>query len=114
MVTTSAHFSMIAGEYRALNVTVQQDGLTVNLSGVQYVDWALAVNERSEPLFRKSYPTSGVLLSDPTNGVFTVEIDREDTAELEPGIYYHQAQYVINDQTITAFVGTVRIRPTII
>ncbi len=46
-------------------------------------------------------------------GVATIEITQEETAELEPGIYYHELK--IDDPPLertTAMTGTVIVRPS--
>lgn len=111
----NSSITMQAGEYREINVAVQNSsGAAIDLSSVTLIKWALAQTDRSAPLVVKSYPASGIRIDNPVNGIFTVVVSGVDTRSLTPGNYYQEAFYDQSGRTVNALVGTVRIRPTII
>ena len=107
--------TMHLGEYRELNVSVQNSaGSAIDLSNVTSITWAMAQNENSTSLLTKSYPNNGIGIDTPANGIFTVVLSGVDTSSLSPGNYYHEAIYDLGGKTINALAGTIKLRPTII
>jgi hypothetical protein len=115
MTTANAAVTMMAGNYHEILVTVQNTvGNAIDLTNVRIIKWSLAVNENSDPVLEKSYPASGINLTDPTAGQFTIVLSGVETANITPRVYYQEANYDLYGKTVTALVGTLRIRPTII
>lgn len=114
MTNLTTFLSFLQGEYRVITVNVTQDSSPVDLSTASLIKWSVAQNERSNPVLTKSYPASGITIPSPEDGQFLIQIDSDDTSGLDPGLYYHEAIYVIDDRKIVAIAGALRIRPTII
>jgi hypothetical protein len=115
MGNINSFVSMSQGEYKEILVQVQNSaGQPINISGITAINWAMALTENDAPILTKSYPGSGILLSDPTNGYYSIILSGIDTTAVSPRTYYQTARYDLNGKTIESLVGTVRIRPTII
>ena len=107
-------FTLDAGDKAILTITVDDGAeppVAVDLSGVA-IQWALARDLSIVPVVTKSVG-SGIVITDPTNGIFKVTLDPADTEGL-CGIYYHEAEVTdTNSDPSTVTRGTVTIRPTI-
>lgn len=65
--------------------------LPKNITGVT-ARWQLAANIGDAPLLSKTSPASGIVITDPENGLLTVTVPKEDTANLAVGAYWHEVQ----------------------
>ena len=104
MTKQSQDFLMWSGDDKTITVTVyDNDDVVVDITGAT-ITWELSQNVDSTALISKTVG-SGITLSDPTNGIFTIALDPADTASLS-GRYYHEAE--ITDaagDVSTALVG---------
>jgi hypothetical protein len=88
---------MFSGDDKSLAVTVYaEDGITpVDITGFT-VTWILSARPTGSVAIVTKTVGSGITLTDPGNGVFTVTLADTDTDALL-GKYYHQAR--ITDQS---------------
>lgn len=86
----------------------------VDLNGVQSIVYSLfgvspAKDTDAPALFSKTVG-SGITVSDPSGGVFEVDIDKDDTLNLWAGSYYHQVILVTSiGETYKPLSGTVQL-----
>ncbi len=113
MTNTAANLMMFQGEYKSITVGVEVDGVAVDLTNVDSIDWVMGVNENADASLTKTLG-DGIELTNAANGQFAIVLSGVDTSSLTPGVYYHQATYDLNGQTVQAIAGTIRIRPAII
>lgn len=113
MAAVQQDFTMWAGNKVTFQVTVtDEDGAAVNISGFA-ISWVLRMYAlATEDLVVKTVG-AGVTLTNPTQGVFTVALDSEDTIDLA-GNYYHEAARTDAGSETTYLTGTVTINPTIV
>lgn len=120
--TTSSHiryfkmaqnFQMVAGDSKTLVITVRNSvGDPVNITG-STIKWQAARSLGKASIISKT-TSSGISLSDPTNGIFTVTLNPDDTEDLR-GVYHHEAQVTDASNNIsTVLSGTMTIRPPLI
>jgi hypothetical protein len=88
------NFDMFSGNNKQLVVTVLDapNGSVVDITGATAVKWQLfhAAAASTDPVISKTL-VSGITLSDPTAGQFTVLLSSTDTAGLS-GKYYYEAE----------------------
>lgn len=88
------NFDMFSGNNKEIVITVydKPNGSIVDISGATAVAWQLfrAAITATTPVISKSL-VSGVTLSNPTNGQFTVSLSASDTTGLS-GKYYYEAE----------------------
>lgn len=115
VMTTNAYDEVFQGDYKSLAITVEDDGSAVDLTNVTTIHWSVAATDAaSGVLLQKSYPASGITLTDAANGVIAVVVSGVDTSNLAAGTYFQQLRYDLNAQTKTPRVGTIKIRPLVI
>ena len=115
VMTTNAYDEIFQGDYKSIAITVEEDGAAVDLTNVTTLHWRLGATENASGiLLEKSYPASGITLTDASNGIITVVISGVDTSDLAAGTYWQQLRYDMDAQTKTPRVGTIKIRPIII
>lgn len=109
----ATNFVMTAGDSKTLVVTVRNaDGDAVNITGAT-IKWQAARSYGKASVITKS-TSSGISITDGTNGVFTVTLNTSDTDSLS-GIYHHEAELTATDSTkSTVLVGTMKINPALI
>lgn len=98
-----------SGDDKVITVTVyDNDDAIVNITSAT-ITWQLSHNVSSAALISKTVG-SGISLSDPSNGQFTITLDPADTASLS-GRYYHEAEITdIGGNVSTAMVGHATIK----
>lgn len=111
MTKKNQNFEMYAGDTKDIVITVTNaNGAVVNLSGAS-VRWALKKNVSAS---QNAYKTtsSGVTLTSPSAGVFTVRLSAGDTQGLQ-GRYYHEAEVTdVLGNVSTVTTGYVTIEPS--
>lgn len=101
----------ISGDSKTLVVTVEEESDPDVLRDIAGTDitWVLAPRRGAAPIVTKDNGANGgVQITDPSNGVFTVDIDPDDTDSLE-GLHYHEAQVVDNGEVGTVLTGDFKI-----
>ena len=117
MTNNTAFFDLPAGDDRTVTQTVtDSDGDAVDISSAELIKWGLATNETASGtlLLTKSWPASGINLSDPVNGQFQVVLSGNDTSGFAFGTYYQEYSVKYASGDVTTARGTALIRPTII
>ena len=109
MTKQNQDFLMWSGDDKTITVTVyDNDDVVVDITGAT-ITWELSLNVDSAALISKTVG-SGITLSDPTNGVFTITLDPTDTDSLS-GRYYHEAEITDSSGDIsTALIGHATIK----
>lgn len=115
-MTTSIFSRMKENAYHEIDITVVNSlGVAIALTDVGVIKWAMALDENNPTtLLEKSYPASGILLTNAGAGVFTVVISGVDTSGLGGGTYYQECKYQMYGQEVPTVKGTIKIDPTII
>lgn len=113
MTAKNQNFEMFCGDTHELPVTVRDSsGALKDITGAA-VAWALAKSVKCDPEFTKA-TGSGIALTDPSNGLFTVTLNPADTLNLCPGDYYHEAEVTDSSgRVVTVMTGRVRLLPSI-
>jgi hypothetical protein len=109
-------FAMFEAETKRLVVrviTAHHDPF--DLSGVADIWWRVQrdLGPYSSIVLKKTLAQGGIRVSDPTEGLFHIELVPGDTAGLH-GFYHHEAR--IKDaagSVATIFTGTLQLRPTL-
>lgn len=83
MATRNQDFEIWAGNDKWMTFIVEDMD---NLDGYE-ARWAVSKYENSSAIFTKEVP-----VQDMSGNSFTVKLDPEDTKELSPGTYYHEAK----------------------
>lgn len=109
----ATNFVMTAGDSKTLVITVRNaDGDAVNITGAT-IKWQAARSYGKTSVISKT-TSSGISITDGTNGVFAVTLSPSDTDSLS-GIYHHEAELTATDTTkSTVLVGTMKINPALI
>jgi hypothetical protein len=107
------NFNMTAGDTKTLVVTVRDaEGTAVNLTG-STIKWQ-AKRSLGKAASLSKVSASGITLTDPTNGEFSVALDPSDTEDLV-GLFHHEAEVTAADGTIsTVLRGTMKINRALI
>jgi hypothetical protein len=83
-------FEVFSGNDKILAVTiVDEDGVAVNLGGVQEIIWAIGKTASGTAKFTKSMTSSEIEVVDAAGGRVDVIIDAEDLEPLS-GDHYHE------------------------
>lgn len=81
------------GETKLLSFTVEteeENGTPEVISGWA-IRWELRPHKKAQStIFTKETGGSGVVITDPLNGLVEVTIDAADTIEIEPRTYWHE------------------------
>ena len=109
MTKQNQDFTIWSGDDKVITVTVyDNDDVIVDITAAT-ITWQLSQNVNSAALITKTVG-SGIALSDPTNGQFTVTLDPADTASLS-GRYYHEAEITDSSGNVnTGLVGHATIK----
>ncbi len=111
MAVKDQDFEAWAGDHATVPFTV--DGLSDLATEAQSVRWKVAGTSRSEPIISKSSESVSEIAFD--DNKFDVFILPEDTVDLSPKKYYHEAEVIdINGIVKTVAYGTMTLHPTII
>ncbi len=88
-------FGLHAGSYRRLIVTVNdEDGQPINLTGAT-IKWNMATFPRLQIVVCKDNNSPDLTILEqtgPTLGQFQIDLSPDDTKNLMPGQYYHEAR----------------------
>ena len=109
MTKQNQDFLMWSGDNKTITVTVyDNDDVVVDITNVA-ITWELSQNVDSVALISKT-AGSGITLSDPTNGIFTITLDPANTGSLS-GRYYHEAEITdLSGDISTVMVGHATIK----
>lgn len=104
--------SVYKGDSRALIFTVKDgDGVAVDLTGLTGSNITFdIVGRRSKTSLVALTLSSGIALSDATNGQYTVTLTTSHTSN-NPGSHYYETEVVISGETYKVAFGTIDIIP---
>ena len=107
-------FSFYAGDKKLVTITVlDANDAAVNLTGAA-IRWHAARSTEDETVLEKTTDSpAGIVITDPTAGVFVVTLDEADTDDLI-GIYYHEAEIEISSDISTVISGHFYVIRTLI
>lgn len=101
MTEAAQNFKMVKGNDVDVAVVVRDEaGVVRDLTGAT-VKFAMAIDRASAPVLTKTTPT-GITLSDPLNGEFTIKFDPVDTTNLAEGMYVFEAETTDSSGNIVA------------
>lgn len=105
---------MFSGDTKTIEVTVRDElAVVVDLTGAS-IQWKLAKSPASQSTKISKSTTSGITITDATNGVFQVSLDAADTANLS-GTYYHEAEVLdASSNKTTVMSGYVDLRTDLV
>jgi len=97
-------FELWQGDHKVLTFTVED---VASLDGAT-ATWAVAyMNAYNQTMIKKAGEING--------NVFVVTLTRDDTAALEPGVYYHEAEIIdAAENKSTVAIGQMTLHPTLI
>lgn len=96
----------VAGDSVPLEIAVKDgSGVAVDITGAS-IEWSLYKNRGDAPVLTKSTSQPGEITIEPPSsaGVFSVELESDDTSSLSTGVYYHRAT-VTTESGIKTTVG---------
>jgi len=98
-----------AGTTHPIWCVVQQAGAPMDIDGMSIV-WIVAANVNSTPLITKTTvdPTQ-ITITDPTGGVFMIQLLPADTGALGGQVLYHEARAALGEAQEVLFSGTFTI-----
>ncbi len=101
MTIAAQNFDMVKGN--DVDVAIIVKDLAGNVKDITdaTVKFAMAVDRQSTPVLTKATPT-GITLSDPVNGEFTIHFDPADTTNLAEGMYVFEAETTDQSGNIVA------------
>lgn len=97
-------FSIIAGDSKTLEITVQEDGAAVDLSGSAII-W-----EAARQPFGVTVITKAGSITAAAEGKFEIALEPADTAALN-GNFYHSAKITKSADVSTIFLGLMAVSP---
>lgn len=98
-----------AGTTHPIWCVVQQAGAPMDITNMSIV-WILAANVSSTPLVTKtSVDPTQISLTDPTGGVFNIQLLPADTATLGGQVLYHEARAALGSAEEVLFSGSFAI-----
>lgn len=106
-----------AGNAININITVMQNnGLPFNLTGLTNISYCIAASAGASAIVTKTVAASGIVITDPTEGVFQVQLKEADTKTLAPGPFpttYYQEALLIDSQNapVTVYAGLLVLNP---
>lgn len=106
----SASFNLRAGTHRTINLEVNQaSGIDEPLTGDDII-WTMRRNGSDTNALTKTIG-SGITVTNEAGGLADIAITRDDTKDLEPDTYHHEALLKsaagVYDEILT---GTIRLR----
>lgn len=110
MTMTNQDFQIWAGETKQLIVTVTDgNGIIVDISGSQ-ITWRL-LDKNNYTIMTKTLG-NGVTLTDPTHGIFMIQLNPTDTANLGISRYSHTAKITdLFGNVSVLLVGSITLNP---
>jgi hypothetical protein len=101
MTKLNQDFQLVAGDWKEIvvPVTKKEDGSVVNLTDAT-LRWI--VSQRGRVLLEKTSIDGEILCPDPTTGILTIRVVKEDTISLPLGAYKHEVKM----ESGTGFVST--------
>ena len=96
-VHTTQHFETHKGDSKLLTITVTDEaGTAVNITTAAEIRFRLAGDQFDETMDISKNLTDDsagdVIITDGSNGVFTVQLNPADTANLAHGMYEHRSE----------------------
>jgi hypothetical protein len=110
MTARNQNFEMFCGDTREIVVTVRDaSGSAIDLTGATVL-WTLSRSDRCDAEVSKSSPSEGIVLTSAASGQFTITLDADDTEDLDPGDYYHEAEVTDSSGRVsTVLTGRARL-----
>lgn len=106
MAQENQNISAWIGDDFVITLTVYNiDGDEVNITNLNDALWVLKRHGASETSFVSKTLGAGIAIIDGPGGVLTVTVDAADTADLVPGIYYHEIRIVDSSNLITTIMS---------
>lgn len=107
---SAQNFTMWQSDSLLLNVAVTDaSNNPVDITGAT-IEWVLQYNVASVSELVKKTTSSGITITDATNGKFQIELDSTDTAgnQFGAGNFYHQCRVVdVSGHGETVFIGNI-------
>jgi hypothetical protein len=115
MTRENQDFAMWSGDTKNVRITVYDENDAVfNISGCT-IRWRLMRSKMASASLVTKATGSGIVITDGPNGLFTVTLAPTDTASLNHGRYYHEAEVVDGSGNVaTVTVGEITINRDII
>ena len=109
MTSTGQNLTMYAGDDKILIVTTTDpNDVPIDVSGCT-IRWIVYKRSPQNIVIDKTTPSTGIALTDPTNGIFEITLVPGDTENLL-GEYNHECELTDMDSKIsTIFVGYIKI-----
>ena|SRR5437868_5961633 len=110
------NFSLHAGDYRDITVTVlDAGGSPVDLTSAT-IAWKLTTALHASPALLSKAVASGITIPVQTTniGEFVIALASADTSSLAPGVYYHEADVTIGSKKSTVIYGNVTIKLSVV
>jgi hypothetical protein len=119
MAEESQSFVIPAGNTRTLAFTIKNTtGAPIDVGAATCEWWVSDVDDADTVHFKKKTTDVGNVIRLVYVGetlMLYVDLFEEDTIDLEPGVYYHEAQIIIPDELRdTIAIGRMKVTPTII
>ena len=113
MTATAQDLTMWAGDTKTLTVTVTDGaGAAKNITSAT-ISWKL-LDEQGGTVRLTKTVGSGIALTTPTSGIFTVSIATGYTSSLVAGKYYHEANVTDSSSNVsTVLIGVITLRRAI-
>lgn len=107
MTQKNQNFSMFSGDTKDLIVAVTDNGQAIDLAGSS-IKWAMKRSVRDvQSIIQKETGGGGIVAS---SSSFTVRLNSEDTENVVPGRYYHEAEITdVVGNVSTVMTGTITI-----
>ena len=111
MAKTKQNFTTYVGSDEIITFTVYDENDAVkNITGAT-IEWGLFTSAVATVVTVSKTTGSGIVLTDPTNGVFTVTLLGSDTVALEhDNKWYHEARMTLSGLTKTIATGNVNLK----
>lgn len=112
--TTREDFCIVQGDDLRATVSVyDQSREEMDIQGAQSIRWWAARSVRHEPAIKKELDAGSLSLGGPN--VFFFDLWPQDTDDLAPGNYYHEAEVITaSGRVYTVMTGSLRIEPQLI
>lgn len=89
------------------------DDNVVDLTGATAIEFAMSLNENTDPLIEKSYPSDGISLIGPAQGQYLIRIDSADITGMT-GNHYWESRVTLDGEISTVVRGIIKLYETII
>ena len=110
MTSINQDFTMYAGDSKTLTVTVTDGaGAAKNITSAT-ITWKMLEEQGGTVKLTKTVG-SGIALTTPSSGIFTVTIAAADTSAFLAGQYYHEAEVTDSGSLVsTVLTGTITLK----